>query len=101
MSIALCFNLRRQSAVAVEGALPSLPVSSESDLYPEWDGIDTPLSFFSYPLPGSVPRPDQSSHFPRAARAAGRYRDKLILSVAEAAIARCELMQPRAINPVI
>jgi D-alanine-D-alanine ligase len=41
MNIALCFNLRRQSADVVEGALPSLPVSPAEDLYAEWDDIDT------------------------------------------------------------
>jgi D-alanine-D-alanine ligase len=41
MNIALCFNLRRQSAGVEEGPLPSTPVPPADDLYAEWDDIDT------------------------------------------------------------
>jgi D-alanine-D-alanine ligase len=45
------------------------------------------------PLPGVLPRPEQNSCFPKAARAAGLTYDELILSVADAALARQQLFQ--------
>ncbi len=45
------------------------------------------------PLPGVLPRPEQNSCFPKAARAAGLCYDELILGVADAAIARHQLFQ--------
>ena len=45
------------------------------------------------PLPGILPRPEQNSCFPKAARAAGISYDQLILSVVDAA---CERLQLRA-----
>ena len=45
------------------------------------------------PLPGVLPRPEQNSCFPKAARAGGLSYDDLILSVAEAAIERHHLAQ--------
>ena len=44
------------------------------------------------PLPGILPRPEQNSCFPKAARAAGLSYDELILSVVEAAAERLNLM---------
>jgi D-alanine-D-alanine ligase len=46
------------------------------------------------PLPGVLPRPEQNSCFPKAARAAGLSYDEMILGVAEAAIARHQLPAP-------
>lgn len=43
------------------------------------------------PLPGILPRPEQNSCFPKAARAAGLSYDELILSVVDAAAARLNL----------
>lgn len=45
------------------------------------------------PLPGILPRPEQNSCFPKAARAAGLSYEQLILSVVEAASARYGLSQ--------
>ncbi|APG26862.1 D-alanine--D-alanine ligase [Syntrophotalea acetylenivorans] len=45
------------------------------------------------PLPGVLPRPEQNSCFPKAARAAGLSYDELILGVADAAIARHHLVK--------
>jgi D-alanine-D-alanine ligase len=45
------------------------------------------------PLPGILPRPEQNSCFPKAARAAGLSYEQLILSVVEAASARYGLNQ--------
>lgn len=43
------------------------------------------------PLPGILPRPEQNSCFPKAARAAGISYNEMILSVADAAIQRLAL----------
>ncbi len=43
------------------------------------------------PLPGILPRPEQNSCFPKAARAAGLSYDELILSVVDAALVRHRL----------
>ena len=43
------------------------------------------------PLPGILPRPEQNSCFPKAARAAGLSYDELILAVVEAATERLNL----------
>lgn len=45
------------------------------------------------PLPGILPRPEQNSCFPKAARAAGLSYEQLILSVADAACARYGLSE--------
>jgi len=45
------------------------------------------------PLPGILPRPEQNSCFPKAARAAGLSYDAMILGVVEAACARLKLGQ--------
>jgi D-alanine-D-alanine ligase len=45
------------------------------------------------PLPGILPRPEQNSCFPKAARAAGLSYEQLILSVVEAASERLGLQQ--------
>lgn len=61
------------------------------------------------PLPGILPRPEQNSCFPKAARAAGLSYQDLILSVADAAIERlnlrgenrhenCHLLQSRTVT---
>jgi D-alanine-D-alanine ligase len=47
------------------------------------------------PLPGVLPRPEQNSCFSKAARAAGLSYDELILGVADAAIARHQLVSIR------
>lgn len=43
------------------------------------------------PLPGILPRPEQNSCFPKAARAAGLTYDEMILSVTDAACERLQL----------
>ena len=43
------------------------------------------------PLPGILPRPEQNSCFPKAARAAGLSYEETILAVVDAACARLEL----------
>jgi D-alanine-D-alanine ligase len=43
------------------------------------------------PLPGILPRPEQNSCFPKAARAAGLSYDELILAVVDAASTRLAL----------
>jgi D-alanine-D-alanine ligase len=43
------------------------------------------------PLPGILPRPEQNSCFPKAARAAGMSYDDLVLAVADAAASRLAL----------
>jgi len=45
------------------------------------------------PLPGILPRPEQNSCFPKAARAAGLSYDAMILGVVEAACSRLKLWQ--------
>ncbi|BCR05725.1 hypothetical protein DESUT3_27940 [Desulfuromonas versatilis] len=45
------------------------------------------------PLPGILPRPEQNSCFPKAARAAGLSYDQMILAVADAACERHNLRQ--------
>ncbi len=66
----------------------------------DWCRIDVRLDAGGHPqiielnpLPGILPRPEQNSCFPKAARAAGIDYDQLILSVVDAACARLELGQ--------
>ncbi len=44
------------------------------------------------PLPGILPRPEQNSCFPKAARAAGLSYDRMILGVVDAACERLNLV---------
>ncbi len=48
------------------------------------------------PLPGILPRPEQNSCFPKAARASGLSYDEMILAVVDAAVARLDL--PLGVN---
>ncbi len=48
------------------------------------------------PLPGILPRPEQNSCFPKAARAAGLSYQEMILAVVDAAVSRLEL--PAGLN---
>jgi len=64
----------------------------------DWCRIDVRLDALGHPqiielnpLPGILPRPEQNSCFPKAARAAGLSYDALILAVADAAISRHNL----------
>ena len=66
----------------------------------DWCRIDVRLDVSGYPqiielnpLPGILPRPEQNSCFPKAARAAGIDYDQLILSVVDAASDRLQLGQ--------
>ncbi len=66
----------------------------------DWCRIDVRLNAAGHPqvielnpLPGILPRPEQNSCFPKAARAAGLNYDQLILSVVDAACARLQLGQ--------
>jgi len=66
----------------------------------DWCRIDVRLNASGHPqiielnpLPGILPRPEQNSCFPKAARAAGLNYDQLILSVVDAACARLQLGQ--------
>lgn len=65
----------------------------------DWCRIDVRLDAYGRPqiielnpLPGVLPRPEQNSCFPKAARAAGLSYDELILSVADAALVRQHLV---------
>ena len=69
----------------------------------DWCRIDVRLDADGHPqiielnpLPGILPRPEQNSCFPKAARAAGINYDQLILSVVDAACARLQLGQGNA-----
>lgn len=57
------------------------------------DGRGLPNVIELNPLPGILPRPEQNSCFPKAARAAGMPYEELILSVVEAARTRLNLSQ--------
>ncbi|MDY0291659.1 MAG: ATP-grasp domain-containing protein [Desulfuromonadaceae bacterium] len=66
----------------------------------DWCRIDVRLDAEGYPqiielnpLPGILPRPEQNSCFPKAARAAGLDYTQLILSVVDAACVRLQLNQ--------
>lgn len=66
----------------------------------DWCRIDVRLDAAGHPhiielnpLPGILPRPEQNSCFPKAARAAGLDYDQLILSVVEAATRRLQFTQ--------
>jgi len=66
----------------------------------DWCRIDVRLDAAGHPqiielnpLPGILPRPEQNSCFPKAARAAGLSYDQLILSVVDAACDRLQLGQ--------
>lgn len=66
----------------------------------DWCRIDVRLDTKGHPqiielnpLPGILPRPEQNSCFPKAARAAGLNYNQLILSVVDAARARLQLGQ--------
>jgi D-alanine-D-alanine ligase len=57
------------------------------------DGRGLPHIIELNPLPGILPRPEQNSCFPKAARAAGLSYDQLILGVVDAAAERLGLRQ--------
>ncbi len=57
------------------------------------DGEGRPNVIELNPLPGILPRPEQNSCFPKAARAAGLSYEEMILSVADAACGRLNLVQ--------
>lgn len=57
------------------------------------DGRGLPQIIELNPLPGILPRPEQNSCFPKAARAAGMSYERLILSVVDAASTRLNLSQ--------
>jgi D-alanine-D-alanine ligase len=66
----------------------------------DWCRIDVRLDTKGYPqiielnpLPGILPRPEQNSCFPKAARAAGIDYDQLILNVVDAACTRLKIGQ--------
>ena len=66
----------------------------------DWCRIDVRLDAMGHPqvielnpLPGILPRPEQNSCFPKAARAAGLNYEQLILSVVDVACARLQLGQ--------
>ena len=66
----------------------------------DWCRIDVRLDAMGHPqvielnpLPGILPRPEQNSCFPKAARAAGLNYQQLILSVVDVACARLQLGQ--------
>ena len=66
----------------------------------DWCRIDVRLDAAGHPhiielnpLPGILPRPEQNSCFPKAARAAGLSYDDLILAVADAACLRLNLSE--------
>ncbi len=55
------------------------------------DGRGLPHIIELNPLPGILPRPEQNSCFPKAARASGLSYEQMILSVLDSASARCQL----------
>lgn len=57
------------------------------------DGDGHPQIIEVNPLPGVLPRPEQNSCFPKAARAAGLSYSEMILSVVDAACARLGLVE--------
>lgn len=57
------------------------------------DGAGRPQIIELNPLPGILPRPEQNSCFPKAARAAGLSYDDMILSIVDAAARRLNLVQ--------
>jgi D-alanine-D-alanine ligase len=57
------------------------------------DGRGHPHIIELNPLPGILPRPEQNSCFPKAARAAGLSYEQMILQVVDAAIERLQLRQ--------
>ncbi len=59
------------------------------------DGRGAPHIIELNPLPGILPRPEQNSCFPKAARAAGLSYDDLILAVVDAAAIRLNLREGR------
>jgi D-alanine-D-alanine ligase len=59
------------------------------------DGNGQPQIIELNPLPGILPRPEQNSCFPKAARAAGLAYDELILAVVETAAQRLGLVGGR------
>jgi D-alanine-D-alanine ligase len=68
----------------------------------DWCRIDVRLDGFGHPqiievnpLPGVLPRPEQNSCFPKAARAAGLSYSEMILSVVEAACERLGLVEKK------
>lgn len=60
------------------------------------DALGRPHVIELNPLPGILPRPEQNSCFPKAARAAGLSYDEMILAVVDAAVARLDL--PAGVN---
>lgn len=61
------------------------------------DGRGRPHILEVNPLPGILPRPEDNSCFPKAARAAGMTYNELINTVLDIAMARCGVSAPAAV----
>ncbi len=85
--------LRRQIEELCRRAFAALGCRDWCRIDVRLDGRGLPQVIELNPLPGILPRPEQNSCFPKAARAAGLAYDQLILAVADAAIARFNLQE--------
>ncbi|MDY6849533.1 MAG: ATP-grasp domain-containing protein [Thermodesulfobacteriota bacterium] len=85
--------LRRQIEELCRRAFAALGCRDWCRIDVRLDGRGLPQVIELNPLPGILPRPEQNSCFPKAARAAGLSYDQLILAVADAAAARLNLYE--------
>ncbi|MDO3378572.1 D-alanine--D-alanine ligase family protein [Geoalkalibacter halelectricus] len=83
--------LRRQIEELCKRAFNALGCRDWCRIDVRLDGRGLPQVIELNPLPGILPRPEQNSCFPKAARAAGLSYDQLILAVADAAALRLNL----------
>jgi len=83
--------LRKQIEELCKAAFKALGCRDWSRIDVRLDAAGRPHVIELNPLPGILPRPEQNSCFPKAARAAGLDYDAMILAVVDAACARLDL----------
>lgn len=86
-------QLQRQIEDVCKGAFRALGCRDWCRIDVRLDAQGRPNIIELNPLPGILPRPEQNSCFPKAARAAGLAYDQMILSVVDAACERLNLCQ--------
>jgi len=84
-------DLRRQIEETCRQAFRALGCRDWCRIDVRLDAHGRPAIIELNPLPGILPRPEQNSCFPKAARAAGLSYEQLILAVVEAAATRLNL----------
>ena len=94
-------SLRRQIEAVCLKAYRHLGCRDWSRIDVRLDGRGEPHILEINPLPGILPRPEDNSCFPKAARAAGMSYNQLINSVLDVALRRCHIVDPGTIPELV